>query len=101
MKIFAISGSAQTKSSNLLLLKAIKILMEDQHEVKICSTLNTFPLFSPEKLNADIPSQILNFKAQVLAADMIFISTPEYTHNIPAVLKNMIEWCTASGEFYT
>jgi len=38
-------------------------------------------------------------KCQILEADAIVIITPEYTHNIPAVLKNALEWCTASGEF--
>src|SRR5690554_5484734 len=94
MRIFAISGSASEKGSNYFLLEAMKVLFEGEHEIHIFDALADFPLFSPKRLENE-----KDFKKQVLLADAIIISTPEYTHNIPAVLKNMIEWCTHSGEF--
>src|SRR5690554_3386551 len=99
MRIFAISGSASEKGSNYFLLEAMKVLFEGEHEVHIFDALADFPLFSPKRLEHEIPEIVKDFKKQVLLADAIIISTPEYTHNIPAVLKNMIEWCTHSGEF--
>jgi len=99
MRIFAISGSASEKGSNYFLLEAMKVLFEGEHEIHIFDALADFPLFSPKRLEHEIPEIVKDFKKQVLLADAIIISTPEYTHNIPAVLKNMIEWCTHSGEF--
>lgn len=99
MRIFAISGSASEKGSNYFLLEAMKVLFEGEHEIHIFDALADFPLFSPKRLEHEIPENVKDFKKQVLLADAIIISTPEYTHNIPAVLKNMIEWCTHSGEF--
>lgn len=32
-----------------------------------------------------------------MRADALIIITPEYLHNIPASLKNALEWCTTSG----
>jgi NAD(P)H-dependent FMN reductase len=46
-----------------------------------------------------VPSKIKALKQKIEAADAVILATPEYTHNIPAVLKNLIDWCTASGEF--
>lgn len=99
MQILGISASASKSSSNFQLLKAIQQLLKEKDEMLVFEGLDDFPLFSPERLNKGIPLNILEFKEKILASDLIIISTPEYTHNIPAVLKNMIEWCTASGEF--
>lgn len=99
MNILAISGSASEKSSNYYLLKAIKTLFKAQHNIEIYDSLSLFPLFTPQRLKDGIPEVVQEFKTQLIAADVVLISTPEYTHNIPAVLKNMIEWCTHSGEF--
>jgi len=37
-------------------------------------------------------------RQQVSSADAVIFCTPEYIHNIPAVLKNCLEWLTSSGE---
>lgn len=99
MKILAISSSASKDSGNYYLLKALAELLNKQHEVDVYQGLYDFELFSPHRLKKGVPKNIQALKDQMKAADAIFISTPEYTHNIPAVLKNLIEWCTASGEF--
>lgn len=99
MKIFGISASASKSSSNFYLLKAIQNLYAEKDEMQVFEGLQDFALFSPVQLEKGIPKNIQDFKKQILTADLIIISTPEYTHNIPAVLKNMLEWCTASGEF--
>ena len=99
MKIVAISGSSSFKSSNYYLLKAIKTLFKDRFSIEVYEGLADFPLFSPNRLKAGIPEIVQNFKNKINGVDAVIISTPEYTHNIPAVLKNMIEWCTHSGEF--
>ncbi len=99
MKIFGISASASNSSSNFYLLKAIENLVSGKDEMQIFEGLQNFDLFSPVRLEKGVPKNIKNFKQQILTADLIIISTPEYTHNIPAALKNILEWCTASGEF--
>lgn len=99
MNILAISGSASEKGSNYYLLKAIADLFKEHHSVSIYDSLSEFQLFTPGRLKEGVPENIRKFKEEALNADVILISTPEYTHNIPAVLKNMIEWCTHSGEF--
>lgn len=99
MQILGISASASPSSSNFYLLEAIQSLIAAQDQMQVYEGLQDFPLFSPARLQEGIPENIQIFKNTVVEVDLIIISTPEYTHNIPAVLKNMIEWCTASGEF--
>jgi NAD(P)H-dependent FMN reductase len=99
LKVLGICGSASANSSNLELLSVIAGLNEESFEWNVTNDLRDFPLFRPEELEEELPPLVGEFKSQVIDADAIVIVTPEYTHNIPASLKNAIEWCTASGEF--
>lgn len=99
MDIFCISGSASPQSSNYYLLKAIEKNFGDQYDIEVYDGIREFDLFTPQKLQEGIPADIKAFKSKLAAAKSVTIATPEYSHNIPAVLKNMLEWCTHSGEF--
>lgn len=98
MQILAISGSASEKSSNTELLEVIRKQFKGIHAIEVFSIIRDFPMFQPEKLELELPEEIKTFKRKLDAADAVIICTPEYTHNIPAVLKNALEWITASGE---
>lgn len=98
MQILAISGSASEKSSNTEMLEAIREAFSNDYNIEVFDQLREFPLFRPEDLEKEIPKLIQDFKLKIVKVDAIIICTPEYTHNIPAVLKNAIEWITASGE---
>ncbi|MDR9401666.1 MAG: NAD(P)H-dependent oxidoreductase [Psychroflexus sp.] len=99
MDIFCISGSASPQSSNYYLLKAIEREFSNQYAIEVFDDIRNFELFTPQRLEQGEPSDILEFKASLSRANALIIATPEYSHNIPAVLKNMLEWCTHSGEF--
>lgn len=43
----------------------------------------------------------MQWRAQVAASRCVIISTPEYLHNIPAVLKNGLEWLKSTGELHS
>ena len=38
------------------------------------------------------------WKKELREADCVIFCTPEYTHNLPALIKNALEWITSSGE---
>jgi NAD(P)H-dependent FMN reductase len=97
--ILGICGSASKLSSNFELLKTLSIKFDDKFDWILTNELREFPLFRPEDLEKETPELIQKFKIQIKKADAIIIVAPEYTHNIPAVLKNALEWLTASGEF--
>lgn len=100
MNILCISGSASKNSSNVKFLQAIAEQLSINHAVEVYEGLYNFPLFTPERLNQGIPESINLLRDRITNADLVIISTPEYNHNIPAVLKNMLEWLTDSGEFF-
>ena len=61
--------------------------------------LNKVPLFHPDRDSNPLPEAVIAWRAAIAAADLVLISTPEYIHNMPAVLKNALEWIASSGEF--
>lgn len=96
--ILCISGSASTKSSNTSLLEAIADEFEETSKFIVYNQLSELPLFTPLRLSEGTPKEVQQLKTAISSADAVIISTPEYLHNIPAVLKNALEWMTESGE---
>ena len=96
--ILCIGGSASSNSSNAQLLHALADWCSGTRKMEVYEGLQHLPLFSPDLQEAGIPETVLDLLKKVSLADAVIISTPEYLHNIPAVLKNALEWMTTSGE---
>ena len=98
MKILALSGSLRANSYNTSLVKHLQTL--NKH-VEIYNALGKLPLFNPDldvhTLDEDnSPKSVIGFRAKVREADIFIISTPEYAHQIPGVLKNALDWLVSS-----
>ncbi|MEL6718070.1 MAG: NADPH-dependent FMN reductase [Bacteroidota bacterium] len=96
MQILTISGSTRPESSNIKLLKALPNFLPNA-DFQYFPHLGELPLFVAEK-KAD--EKVKNWQSAVQKADAVIICTPEYIHNIPALLKNALEWLVDSGELY-
>lgn len=92
MNVLALCGSIRENSSNHALLSAIRsffpsIMQWDLFEVK------TLPFFDPSlQFGPDVPLSVQKIRFLAEKADYIVISTPEYAHGIPGILKNALEW---------
>lgn len=95
--IAAVSGSASLESSNTALLEALKNHFKSDYNIEIYTGLRELPLFTPEKLERPT-AEVKEWKDVLSRADAVIFCTPEYSHNIPAILKNGLEWITQSGE---
>lgn len=62
--------------------------------------LATLPPFNPDLDNETVPSSVADFRCQLRVSDGVLISSPEYAHGVPGVLKNALDWIVASGELY-
>ncbi len=92
-KIAAIAGSLRKGSYNRKLLNAAIELAPANMGFDVLS-IEGFPLFDHDVLDAGIPKPVMEFKKKLKAADALLISTPEYNHSIPGVLKNAIDWAS-------
>lgn len=97
MNILTISGSSRVDSSNIRLLNALSSLAP-MHQFNYYSGIHQLPLFQAELDHSPWPAIVLEWREQVNEADALIICTPEYIHNLPASIKNALEWVTSSGE---
>jgi NAD(P)H-dependent FMN reductase len=96
--IYAISGSAGEQSSNRRLIDSLGAYFRARANWFPDDLLCHLPLYRPALDSSPVPEIVSNWRAACQACDAVIICTPEYLHNIPAVLKNGLEWLKSSGE---
>ncbi len=67
-------------------------------EVTVYGGLGDLPHFNPD-LEAAEPAAVTEFRALVRQADGLLISSPEYAHGVPGVMKNALDWLVSGEEF--
>jgi len=100
MKILGISGSLRTASVNTALLRTAASLTPYGVTLIIYDGLGNLPHFNPELDKEPLPLGVTDFRSQLNSSAGVIISSPEYAHGIPEVLKNALDWVVASGELY-
>jgi chromate reductase, NAD(P)H dehydrogenase (quinone) len=98
IRILAISGSLRQVSSNTALLQAAIALSPPNVEMKLYGGLGDLPHFNPD-LEPTEPPSVSDLRSQIKWADGLVISSPEYAHGVPGVLKNALDWLVSGEEF--
>ncbi len=98
IRILAISGSLRQVSSNTALLEAAIALSPENVEIRLYGGLGDLPHFNPD-LEPTEPPPVADLRAQIKWADGLIISSPEYAHGVPGVLKNALDWLVSGEEF--
>ncbi len=96
-KILVISGSARKNSANLKLIKSLLAAPLPYH-IYPYPDIIYLPLFVSDLDRSPWPSSVLAWRNAVQQSDALMITSPAYLFNIPAVLKNALEWLSTSGE---
>lgn len=99
LQILAISGSLRTGSSNTAVLRATAVLAPPNVEVIVYNRIADLPHFNPDLDGEAPPLPVTDFRVRLRACDGVLISSPEYAHGVPGVLKNALDWLVGSGEF--
>lgn len=97
MQIMAISGSLRQASTNTTLLRAVERLAPEGMSITLYEGLGDLPHFNPD-LEGSEPHAVMDFRARLANADGVLISSPEYAHGVPGVIKNALDWVVGSGE---
>ena len=100
MRIVAISGSLQARSSNTALVRLAAGLSDSRLAVDVFDGLADLPYFNPDLDGEQPPRTVTELRARLSSADGVLIASPEYAHEIPGVLKNALDWLVRSGELY-
>lgn len=91
LKILAISGSLRKSSFNSAALKIAQELAGDRATFTVAD-LSHIPLYDQDLRDKQVPEAVQVLSDQILAADAILFSTPEYNYSVSGVLKNAIDW---------
>jgi chromate reductase len=100
MKIVGISGSLRKRSSNAALLRAVGRVAPSGVQIIIYDGLGDLPHFNPDLDEEGMvpPDSVAKLRSLLINADAVLISSPEYAHGVPGVLKNMLDWLVSTGE---
>lgn len=101
LRLLAISGSLRSASSNTTVLHALQAIAPAGVIVDLYDGMGDLPYFNPDldgETNAP-PPPVGRLRAQIGQADGLLISSPEYAHGVPGVLKNALDWLVSSLEF--
>jgi NAD(P)H-dependent FMN reductase len=98
ISILAISGSLRTGSANSAVVAAAEQLALQDVAVFVFEGLETLPPFNPDR-EAEMPAAVQAWRDALQTSDAVLISSPEYAHGVPGVLKNALDWVVGTGEF--
>ena len=97
MKNFVgIVGTNSDNSTNRMLLQFIQKHFADQANIDIYELRNLPAFNKPE--NKQAPDEVQNLADKIIKADGVILSTPEYNHSIPAILKSTLEWLSYTSQ---
>lgn len=97
--ILVFAGSLRADSYNKKLAKDAAEAAGKMGAQVTLIDLKDFPMpFYDADLEASqgLPKNAKRLRDLMIASDAVIVSTPEYNHSIPAVLKNTIDWVSRS-----
>lgn len=89
-KILFIVGSLRKNGFNEQLAKKTEKLIGNDAQVEYLDW-SKVPFFNQD-LEANLPVEVQEVKDKVRESDALWIFTPEYNHQIPGPLKNLLDW---------
>jgi chromate reductase, NAD(P)H dehydrogenase (quinone) len=97
LRVVGIAGSLRRGSFNRGLLRAAVESAPDDMTIKTLE-IRDLPLYDADLDVDGGPTTVRAFKAGIVAADGLFIATPEYNYSLPGVLKNALDWASRAPE---
>ena len=102
LRIVAVCGSLRAASKNRAVLEAARLLAPSGVEIALDWSLSTLPHYNPDLDALDgssLPRAAAAWRTTVASANGMLISSPEYAHGVPGVLKNALDWLVSSTDF--
>lgn len=89
-RVAVVVGSLRKESINRTLAGALAKLAAPRLDLRIVE-IGDLPHYNQD-LETDLPVPVTRFKREIEAADAVLFVTPEFLREIPASLKNALEW---------
>ncbi len=92
-RLLGISGSLRTHAFSTAVLEALAEATAAHAEYDYAD-IGALPHFNQDLYVDPLPAAVERFRSQITAADGLVISSSEYNHGIPGVLKNALDWAS-------
>ena len=93
VRVVGISGSLRTASFSTSLLKILAEKAAPAIDIQVV-TLEDIPLYNEDLDQSPAIPAVAAFKKIIAESDGVLITTPEYNHGVPGVLKNALDWAS-------
>ena len=97
LALLGLSGSLRAGSHNTALLRAATSLVPPSVTLTV-RTVHDVPLYDGDVEAQGLPAGVVALREAIRAADGVVISTPEYNHGVPGVLKNALDWVSRGAD---
>ena len=91
LRVLGFAGSLRAGSFNRALLRAARELPPAEMHIDIHDLIDV-PLYNGDVEQANDRAPVTALKREIREADALLIATPEYSHGVPGVLNNAIDW---------
>jgi chromate reductase, NAD(P)H dehydrogenase (quinone) len=92
-RLLGISGSLRAASFSTAVLTAMAVATSDRADYDYAD-IGALPHFNQDSYVDPLPAPVQHLRDQIAATDGIVISSSEYNHGIPGVLKNALDWAS-------
>ena len=92
-RLLGISGSLRANSFSTAVLNALAEETTGQASYDFAE-IGALPHFNQDLYVDPLPAPVQHFRDQIAASDGLVISSSEYNHGIPGVLKNALDWAS-------
>ncbi|RYH27813.1 MAG: NADPH-dependent oxidoreductase, partial [Alcaligenaceae bacterium] len=96
-KFLAFSGSSRTGSFNVMLLRlaTAEVVAAGGEVTTVDLRALALPIYDADlEASEGVPPAVKALRAQMMAHDGLLIASPEYNGAMPALLKNVLDWCS-------
>jgi len=93
MRVFGMAGTLRDESFNRRLLDAARAVAPQGMEI-VPHDIEDVPLYDADLEKEGDPEPVQRLKRAIGQADALLISTPEYQHGVPGVLRNALDWAS-------
>lgn len=92
-RLLGISGSLRKNAFSTAVLAALADATSSRAEFDYAD-IGELPHFNQDLYVEPLPAAVQHLRDQIAAADGLVISSSEYNHGIPGVLKNALDWAS-------
>ncbi|HTK35338.1 MAG TPA: NADPH-dependent FMN reductase [Caulobacteraceae bacterium] len=96
LRFLGLSGSLRRAAYSTAILRELGKQLPPSMSLDLL--LPDLPLYNEDEDEEEALEAVRAFREKIAAADGLIICTPEYSHGIPGVLKNVLDWASRPSQ---